>query len=94
MLDGCEPIDCLEKNVIDILRENKRKQVGVTDACGCMWVYLTQLWIYGRIKHDHYNLFYSDDKHPRPLFPPATSLAPTLWPQFHLHQGCWFIPQY
>ena len=28
---------------LNILSEKERKQVGVTDACGCMWVYLTYL---------------------------------------------------
>lgn len=68
--------------------EKERQQGGVTDACGCMWVYLTQLRTSGRGKHEHYNLFYSADQHRRPLLPPAAALAPTLWPQFHLRWAC------
>lgn len=38
--------------------------------------------------HVHYNAFYDPTKHDGPLLPPAASLAPTLWPQFHLRWAC------
>lgn len=38
--------------------------------------------------HVHYNLFYDPIKHNGPLLPPAATLAPTLWPQFHLRWAC------
>lgn len=38
--------------------------------------------------HVHYNAFYDPTRHDGPLLPPAASLAPTLWPQFHLRWAC------
>eukprot|EP01018_Ginkgo_biloba_P011816 Gb_21809 [translate_table: standard] len=68
--------------------EKERQQAGVADACGCMWVYLTQLRTSGGRNHEHYNLFFSRDQHTGALLPPAAALAPTLWPQLHLRWAC------
>ncbi|PIA54808.1 hypothetical protein AQUCO_00901002v1 [Aquilegia coerulea] len=68
--------------------EKERQQFGVPDACGCLWAYLTDLRVCGGSSHAHYNFFYDPLKHGGPLLPPAASLAPTLWPQFHLRWAC------
>lgn len=68
--------------------EKEREQVGVSEACGCMWMYLEDLRASGGNSHVHYNLFYDLSKHNGPLLPPAAALAPTLWPQFHLRWSC------
>lgn len=68
--------------------EKEREQSGVSDACGCMWVYLTNMRASEGCYHVHCNLFYDPGKHDGPLLPPAAALAPTLWPQFHLRWAC------
>ncbi|KAL5709640.1 hypothetical protein ACHQM5_020305 [Ranunculus cassubicifolius] len=65
--------------------EKERNQSGIAEACGCLWEYLRDLR--GK-SHGHYNFFYDPLKHGGPLLPPAASLAPTLWPQFHLRWAC------
>ncbi|XP_077235891.1 phosphatidylinositol-3-phosphatase myotubularin-1-like isoform X2 [Tasmannia lanceolata] len=68
--------------------EKERQQSGVSDACGCMWMYLANSRTSEGCSHVHYNLFYDPAKHDGPLLPPAAALAPTLWPQFHLRWAC------
>ncbi|RWR83461.1 phosphatidylinositol-3-phosphatase myotubularin-1-like protein isoform X1 [Cinnamomum micranthum f. kanehirae] len=68
--------------------EKERQQSGISDACGCMWVYLSDLRSSEGCYHVHCNLFYDPAKHDGPLLPPAAALAPTLWPQFHLRWAC------
>ncbi|KAK6933491.1 Myotubularin-like, phosphatase domain [Dillenia turbinata] len=68
--------------------EKERQQYGVSDACGCLWMYLADLHATESSSHVHYNLFYDPSKHEGPLLPPAAALAPTLWPQFHLQWAC------
>uniref|UniRef100_A0A1D1Y2Z2 Centrosomal protein n=1 Tax=Anthurium amnicola TaxID=1678845 RepID=A0A1D1Y2Z2_9ARAE len=69
-------------------REKERQQSGVSDTCGCMWMYLANLRAAEDDLHEHCNPFYDPDKHGRSLLPPAAALAPTLWPQFHLRWSC------
>lgn len=64
--------------------EKERQQSGVSEVCGCLWVYLADLRGSEGEFHAHCNLFYDPSKHEGPLLPPAAALAPTLWPQFHL----------
>lgn len=68
--------------------EKERQEVGVSEACGCLWAYLTDLRASEGSSHVHYNLFYDPLKHDGALLPPAAALAPTLWPQFHLRWAC------
>lgn len=68
--------------------EKERQLVGVSEACGCMWAYLSDLRSTEGRSHVHYNLFFDPLKHNGPLLPPAAALAPTLWPQFHLRWAC------
>ncbi|KAL0904168.1 hypothetical protein M5K25_026242 [Dendrobium thyrsiflorum] len=68
--------------------EKERQQSGIADACGCLWMYLAHLRSSEDGSHVHYNAFYDPTKHDGPLRPPAASLAPTLWPQFHLRWAC------
>ncbi|KAI3730215.1 hypothetical protein L1987_61384 [Smallanthus sonchifolius] len=68
--------------------EKEREQYGVSDACGCLWMYLDDMRASGGSSHVHYNLFYDPFKHEGLLLPPAAALAPTLWPQFHLRWSC------
>ncbi|XP_010278261.1 PREDICTED: phosphatidylinositol-3-phosphatase myotubularin-1-like isoform X2 [Nelumbo nucifera] len=68
--------------------EKERHQASVSDACGCLWVYLAELRVSEGSFHVHYNLFYDPLKHDGSLLPPAAALAPTLWPQFHLRWAC------
>ncbi|KAL5800413.1 hypothetical protein ACOSQ4_033297 [Xanthoceras sorbifolium] len=68
--------------------EKERQQCGVSEACGCLWVYLADLRSSEGRSHVHYNFFYDPSKHDGPLLPPAAALAPTLWPQFHLRWAC------
>ncbi|KAG2672318.1 hypothetical protein I3760_13G035000 [Carya illinoinensis] len=71
--------------------EKERQQCGVSEACGCLWAYLSDLRASEGSSHVHYNLFYDPlkhDKHDGSLLPPAAALAPTLWPQFHLRWAC------
>ncbi|XP_048139260.1 phosphatidylinositol-3-phosphatase myotubularin-1 isoform X3 [Rhodamnia argentea] len=68
--------------------EKERQQCSVSEACGCLWAYLTDLRNSEGKSHVHYNLFYDPSKHNGPLLPPAAALAPTLWPQFHLRWAC------
>lgn len=68
--------------------EKERQQVGVYDACGCLWMYLADLRASDGRSHVHYNHFYDTSKFQGPLLPPAAALAPTLWPQFHLRWAC------
>ncbi|XP_076914563.1 phosphatidylinositol-3-phosphatase myotubularin-1-like isoform X2 [Bidens hawaiensis] len=69
-------------------RQKEREQYGVSDACGCLWMYLDDMRASGGSSHVHYNLFYDPSKHDGPLLPPAAALAPTLWPHFHLRWSC------
>lgn len=68
--------------------EKEREQAGISDACGCLWMYLAELRTAEGRSHAHYNLFYDPLKHNGPLLPPAAALAPTVWPQFHLRWAC------
>lgn len=68
--------------------EKERQQSGVSDSCGCLWMYLTDLRASEGSSHMHHNLFYDPSKHEGPILPPAAALAPTLWPQFHLRWAC------
>ncbi|XP_018440377.1 phosphatidylinositol-3-phosphatase myotubularin-1 isoform X2 [Raphanus sativus] len=68
--------------------EKERQQCGITEACGCIWAYLTDLRSVATTSHVHCNPFYDPLKYDGPLLPPAASLAPTLWPQFHLRWAC------
>ena len=68
--------------------ERERQQIGVAEACGCMWAYLADVRSSKGRSHSHFNLFYDPLKHDGPLLPPAAALAPTLWPQFHLRWAC------
>ncbi|KAJ6845297.1 phosphatidylinositol-3-phosphatase myotubularin-1-like isoform X1 [Iris pallida] len=68
--------------------EKERQQAGVSDSSGCMWVYLDNLRLTEGSSHAHLNPFYDPMKHDRPLLPAAASLAPTIWPQFHLRWAC------
>ncbi|XP_050209825.1 phosphatidylinositol-3-phosphatase myotubularin-1-like isoform X2 [Mercurialis annua] len=68
--------------------EKERQQVGISEACGCLWAYLADMRFSEGRSHAHYNLFYDAQKHDGPLLPPAAALAPTLWPQFHLRWAC------
>ncbi|KAF8397830.1 hypothetical protein HHK36_016755 [Tetracentron sinense] len=68
--------------------DKERQQSGVSDACGCLWMYLADLRASEGSSHGHFNLFYDPLKHEDPLLPPAAALAPTLWPQFHLRWAC------
>lgn len=45
------------------------------------------------MSHGHLNNFYDPSKLEGPLLPPAASLAPTLWPQFHLRWACPSVAQ-
>lgn len=68
--------------------EKEREQAGISDACGCLWMYLAEVRASEGSSHAHYNLFYDPLKHDGPLLPPAAALAPTVWPQFHLRWAC------
>ncbi|KAK1310622.1 hypothetical protein QJS10_CPA08g00518 [Acorus calamus] len=68
--------------------EKERQQSGIYDACGCMWVYLNDLRASEGLSHAHHNIFYDPTKHEGVLLPPAATLAPTIWPQFHLRWAC------
>ncbi|KAL1187840.1 Phosphatidylinositol-3-phosphatase myotubularin-1 [Cardamine amara subsp. amara] len=68
--------------------EKERQQCGIPDACGCLWAYLTDMRSFNATSHVHCNPFYDPLKYDGPLLPPAASLAPTLWPQFHLRWAC------
>ncbi|GFZ11696.1 myotubularin-like phosphatases II superfamily [Actinidia rufa] len=68
--------------------EKERQQSGISNTCGCLWMYLADLRASEGSSHVHYNLFYDPSKHEGPLLPPAAALAPTLWPQFHLRWAC------
>uniref|UniRef100_A0A1J3HFE4 phosphatidylinositol-3,5-bisphosphate 3-phosphatase n=1 Tax=Noccaea caerulescens TaxID=107243 RepID=A0A1J3HFE4_NOCCA len=68
--------------------EKERQQCGIAEACGCLWAYLTDLRSFAATSHVHCNPFYDPLKYDGPLLPPAASLAPTLWPQFHLRWAC------
>ncbi|CAE5981463.1 unnamed protein product [Arabidopsis arenosa] len=68
--------------------EKEREQCGIADACGCLWAYLTDLRSFSATSHVHCNPFYDPLKYDGPLLPPAASLAPALWPQFHLRWAC------
>ncbi|KAK1396560.1 phosphatidylinositol-3-phosphatase myotubularin-1 [Heracleum sosnowskyi] len=68
--------------------EKERQQAGISDSCGCIWMYLTDLRASEGSSHIHYNLLYDSSKHEGPILPPAAALAPTIWPQFHLRWAC------
>ncbi|KAL8145925.1 hypothetical protein AgCh_003887 [Apium graveolens] len=68
--------------------EKERQQAGISDSCGCLWMYLTDLRASEGSSHKHYNLLYDLSKHEGPILPPAAALAPTIWPQFHLRWAC------
>ncbi|XP_031096252.1 phosphatidylinositol-3-phosphatase myotubularin-1-like isoform X1 [Ipomoea triloba] len=68
--------------------EKERQQASISDACGCLWMYLADLRASEGSLHVHYNIFYDPLKHGGALLPPAAALAPTLWPQFHLRWAC------
>ncbi|KAH9607898.1 hypothetical protein KSS87_011915 [Heliosperma pusillum] len=70
------------------LIEKERQQCRVSDVCGCLWSYLTELRRCDDRSHVHYNVFYDPRKHEGALLPPAAALAPTLWPQFLLRWAC------
>ncbi|KAG2242606.1 hypothetical protein Bca4012_091101 [Brassica carinata] len=68
--------------------EKERQQCAIAEACGCIWAYLTDLRSLATTSHVHCNPFYDPLKYDGPLLPPAASLSPTLWPQFHLRWAC------
>ncbi|XP_013586519.1 PREDICTED: phosphatidylinositol-3-phosphatase myotubularin-1 isoform X1 [Brassica oleracea var. oleracea] len=68
--------------------EKERQQCAIAEACGCIWAYLTDLRSLATSSHVHCNPFYDPLKYDGPLLPPAASLSPTLWPQFHLRWAC------
>ncbi|GKV34259.1 hypothetical protein SLEP1_g42646 [Rubroshorea leprosula] len=68
--------------------EKERELCGVSEASGCLWMYLADMRSSQGRSHAHYNLFYDPSKHNDPLLPPAAALAPMLWPQFHLRWAC------
>lgn len=68
--------------------EKERQQAGISDSCGCLWVYMADMRASHGGYHVHYNPFYEPSKHTGPLLPPAAALAPTVWPQFHLRWAC------
>lgn len=68
--------------------EKERQQAGVSDVCGCIWMYMASLRAPEDGSHVHYNVFYDSTRHDGPLLPPAAALAPTIWPQFHLRWAC------
>ena len=84
----CGSIKTVSGCLILIFSEKERQQVGISEACGCLWAYLADLRSSEGRSHVHSNPFYSPLKHNGPLLPPAAALAPTLWPQFHLRWAC------
>ncbi|XP_068660289.1 phosphatidylinositol-3-phosphatase myotubularin-1-like isoform X1 [Aristolochia californica] len=68
--------------------EKERHQSGISDCCGCIWMYLVDLRASEGCSHAHFNPFYDPVKYDCPLLPPAAALAPTIWPQFHLRWAC------
>ncbi|CAH2074156.1 unnamed protein product [Thlaspi arvense] len=68
--------------------EKERQECGISEACGCLWAYLTDLRSCSGTSHVHCNPFYDPSRYDGPLLPPAAALAPTLWPQFHLRWAC------
>ncbi|KAJ4805511.1 Myotubularin [Rhynchospora pubera] len=68
--------------------ERERQQAGISEVCGCIWIYLSDLRAIGGRSHEHFNLFYDPSRHEGPILPPAAALAPTIWPQFHLRWAC------
>ncbi|KAK9674312.1 hypothetical protein RND81_12G225200 [Saponaria officinalis] len=68
--------------------EKERQQCNVSDMCGCLWSYLTELRKCNDRSHVHYNFFYDPRKHEGALLPPAAALAPTLWPHYLLRWAC------
>ncbi|CAA7033920.1 unnamed protein product [Microthlaspi erraticum] len=68
--------------------EKERQECGISESCGCIWAYLTNLRSVSGTSHVHCNLFYDPSIYNGPLLPPAAALAPTLWPQFHLRWAC------
>ena len=71
-----------------LFSEKERQECNISEACGCLWVYLADLRASEGGSRVHYNPFYDPLKHNGPLQPPAAALAPTLWPQFHLRWAC------
>ncbi|CAN8257158.1 unnamed protein product [Cochlearia groenlandica] len=68
--------------------EKERQECGISEACGCLWSYLTDMRTSSGTCHAHCNPFYDPSRYDGPLLPPAAALAPTLWPQFHLRWAC------
>ncbi|CAF2360736.1 unnamed protein product [Brassica rapa] len=68
--------------------EKERQECGISEACGCLWAYLTDLRSCSGTSHAHCNPIYDPSRYDGPLLPPAAALAPTLWPQFHLRWAC------
>ncbi|KAJ7530934.1 hypothetical protein O6H91_14G025600 [Diphasiastrum complanatum] len=68
--------------------EKERLQAGVSKACECVWKHLDDQRSLVGPEHDHFNLFYNSELHSGALLPPAATLAPILWPQFHLRWAC------
>ncbi|KAH7315907.1 hypothetical protein KP509_21G070100 [Ceratopteris richardii] len=68
--------------------EKERSQAGISEYCGCMWVYLEkQRHVKGK-EHEHFNIFYDRDHQDGALLPPAAALAPVLWPSYFLRWAC------
>ncbi|KAJ4851573.1 Carrier protein, mitochondrial [Turnera subulata] len=82
------PNFCSSNCLVLNFSERERQLIGVSETCGCMWAYLTDLRYTEGRSHVHYNFFFDPQKHNGPLLPPAAALAPTLWPQFHLRWAC------
>ncbi|XP_073041858.1 phosphatidylinositol-3-phosphatase myotubularin-1-like isoform X1 [Primulina eburnea] len=68
--------------------DKERQEAGIYDSCACLWIYLADLRASEEMSHGHLNHFFDPSKLKGPLLPPAASLAPTLWPQFHLRWAC------
>ncbi|KAL5973573.1 hypothetical protein ACLOJK_030224 [Asimina triloba] len=76
------------KSYVSVDELSGSMESGVSDICGCMWIYLADLRMSEGCHHAHYNLFYDRTKYDGSILPPAAALAPTLWPQFHLRWAC------
>ncbi|KAI5067482.1 hypothetical protein GOP47_0018010 [Adiantum capillus-veneris] len=68
--------------------EKERFQAGISESCGCMWVYLEKQRHARGKEHEHFNIFYDREYQDGALLPPAAALAPTLWPNYFLRWAC------
>ncbi|MCO5597459.1 hypothetical protein L7F22_051537 [Adiantum nelumboides] len=68
--------------------EKERFQAGISESCGCMWVYLEKQRHARGKDHEHFNIFYDREHQDGSLLPPAAALAPMLWPNYFLRWAC------